>query len=273
MVEKTKSVGAQPAENLFMGKILRYILNFIVGMGRAVCFFFEIGGHSFKGRIRFGEVIRQVYEQGVQSLVIIMLTSFASGVVLALQGYVLMVRFGAKEYIAQLVALSLVRELSPVFTALIFSGKAGAGMTAELGTMNVNDQLQATRTMGVDPVEFLVVPRALACLIVLPVLVIVSELVGIGGGYLIGVKEAHIPSAFYIDQTLKSIRYVDFFSGFIKVFFFAILVAWISCYQGFFTRGGSLGVGRHTTKAVAYSYIFIILSNTVLTKIILTIWG
>ena len=253
--------------------VLKFTGNWILSIGDAVYFFFEVAGCILRGKIRGGEVLKQVYEQGIQSLVIIILTSFASGVVLALQGYVMMVRFGAKEYIAQMVCLTLVRELSPVVTALIFSGKAGAGMTAELGTMNVNEQIQATRTMGVDPVEFLIVPRALACLIVLPILTIVSEIIGILGGYMIGIKEAHIPSAFYVEQTLRSIHYVDFFSGFIKVFFFAVLIGWITCYQGFYTRGGSLGVGRHTTKAVAYSYIMVILANTILTKIILTLWG
>lgn len=242
-------------------------------MGRALWFLLDVLVHIFKGHIRFKEVLKQIYEQGAQSILIIVLTSLASGMVLALQGYVAMARFGAKEMIALLVALSLVRELGPVFTALIFSGKAGARITAELGTMNVNDQILATRTLGVDPIEFLVVPRMLACFIVLPLLTVMGEIVGIFGGYLIGVHEAHIPGAYYINQTIQSIRYVDFFSGFAKVIFFSFLIGWTCCYQGFFTKGGSLGVGQFTTRAVAYSYIFIIISNTVLTKLILTFWG
>ena len=253
--------------------IVRNMGAMFVNVGEALAFLAEVAGLVLRGRIRFGEVLKQIYEQGIQSLIIITLASFASGVVLALQGYVMMARFGAKEYMAQMVALTLVRELSPVFTALIFSGKAGAGITAEIGTMSVNEQLQATRTMGVDPVEFLIVPRFLACLAVLPFLAVLSELIGIIGGYLIGVCQAGVPSSYYIHQTLKSIGYVDFFSGFIKVCFFAVIVGWVCCYQGYVTKGGSLGVGRYTTKAVAYSYISVILSNTVLTKIILTVWG
>ncbi len=247
--------------------------NCIASSGDAVRFLSDVLGHILRGRIRLGEVLKQVYEQGIQSVGIVALTSLASGAVLALQGYVAMGRFGAKEYVAHLVALSLVRELGPVFTALIFSGKAGARITAELGAMNVNDQVLATRTMGVDPVEYLVVPRMMACFLVLPVLTIISEIVGIDGGYVVGVLEAKIPGVFYLNQTIRAVQYVDFFSGFTKVFFFAVIISWICCYQGFFTRGGSLGVGKFTTKAVAYSYIFIILSNTVLTKIILTFWG
>ncbi|MBP9854427.1 MAG: ABC transporter permease [Candidatus Omnitrophica bacterium] len=249
------------------------MIDYIKGMGNALWFLGEIFGHILRGRVRIGEVFKQVYEQGVQSVIIIVLTSIASGLVLALQGYVAMNRFGAKEVIATLVALSLVRELSPVFTSLIFSGKAGARITAELGSMNVNSQILATRTMGVDPIEFLVVPRFIAVLMVLPILTIISEIVGITGGYLVGVNEAHMTGAFYISQTIKAIQFVDFFSGFVKVIFFSILIAWICCYQGFFTQGGSLGVGQYTTRAVALSYIYVILSNTLLTKFILTFWG
>jgi len=245
----------------------------VAGIGNALWFLGEVVGQIVRGRIRFKEVFKQTFELGIQSVVIVVLTSMASGAVLALQGYVAMSRFGAKELVSHLVALSLVRELSPVFTALIFSGKAGARITAELGTMNVNDQMLATRTMGVDPIEFLVVPRMIACFLVLPILTVISEIVGIGGGYLVGVLDAGIPGTFYLNQTIKAVQYVDFFSGFIKNFFFAILIGWICCYQGYFTTGGSLGVGKFTTKAVAYSYIFIIISNTILTKIILTFWG
>ncbi|MCK5013561.1 MAG: ABC transporter permease [Candidatus Omnitrophica bacterium] len=253
--------------------LIRLIAYSIAELGNALCFLGDIVRNVLRGRIRKGEVLRQMYEQGVQSVTIIVLTSFATGAVLAIQGAVTLTRFGAKEYIAQLVAWSLVREMSPVFTAIIFSAKAGARITAELGTMNVNDQMLATRSLGVDPIEYLIVPRMIACFLVLPILTVISEVVGIAGGYLVGVFEAHIPSAFYINQTLRAIRYVDFFSGFSKVFFFAVLISWICCYQGFVTRGGSLGVGKFTTKAVAYSIIIVILSNTILTKIIITFWG
>src|SRR3989338_6339341 len=256
-----------------MKALIDWGTGYVARSGSAVCFLGEIIGHIARGRIRWPEVLKQMYEQGIQSVMIIVLTSLASGAVLALQGYTAMVRFGAKEYIAHLVGLSLVRELGPVFTALIFSGKAGARITAELGTMNVNDQVLATRTMGVDPVEYLVVPRMVACFLALPILTIISEIVGVAGGYCVGVWEAKIPGIFYLNQTIRAVQYVDFFSGFTKVFFFAVIIGWVSCYQGFFTKGGSLGVGRFTTKAVAYSYIFIILSNAVLTKVILTFWG
>jgi phospholipid/cholesterol/gamma-HCH transport system permease protein len=119
----------------------------------------------------------------------------------------------------------------------------------------------------------LVVPRFLACFLVLPVLVIVSEILGIAGGYMIAVTQAHLPGAYYFHETLQAVGYVDFFSGFIKLIFFAVIIGWICCYQGFFTQGGAIGVGRFTTRAVAFSYIFVILSDMILTKIIITFWG
>jgi phospholipid/cholesterol/gamma-HCH transport system permease protein len=245
----------------------------IIGLGKAVCLLGDVLKYIVRGRVRWDEVFKQVYEQGVGSLIIVMLASLASGAVLAMQGQVMMGRFGAKEFIAQLVALSLVREMSPVFTALVFSGKAGAGMTAELATMSVNNQLQATRVMGVDPVEFFVVPRMLACFLVLPVLVVISEIVGILGGYFIAVTQAGIPSSYYYYQTVHAIGYSDFFCGFIKIFVFALLIGWVCCYKGISTTGGSLGVGRFTTAAVALCYVLVIVSNTFVTKMVLTFWG
>ncbi len=256
-----------------MKNVIRSCESRLVELGDAIWFLRDIFAQIITGRVRLAEVLKQIYEQGYQSVVIVALTSFATGIVLALQGFVAMSRFGAKEFVSHLVALSLVRELSPVFTALIFSGKAGARITAELGTMNVNDQILATRTMGVDPMEFLIVPRMVACVLVLPVLTIISEVVGIFGGYLVGIFEASIPGPYYLSQTIKAIQYVDFFSGFIKLICFSFLIGWICCYQGYNTKGGSLGVGQYTTRAVALSYIAIIVSNAFLTKIILTFWG
>lgn len=256
-----------------MQKIARSCLEYVAGLGNAFFFLKDVLFHIVRGKIRWAEVLKEIYDQGVESVVIIAATSFATGAVLGLQGYVMLTRFGAKEYVAHLVALSLVRELSPVFGSFIFSGKAGARMAAELGTMSVNDQITATRTLGVDPIEYLVVPRMIACFFVLPGLVVLSELFGIFGGYVISVFDAGLPGVSYIQQTLRAINYVDFFSGFIKTLFFAVFISWICCYQGFFTKGGSLGVGKYTTRAVAFSYITVVISNTILTKIILNFWG
>ncbi len=250
-----------------------YLLSIITGTGNGVMFLFEVLERIFRGKVRFKELMVQIYEQGSQSLAIIMLISVATGMVLALQGYAVLIRFGAKEYVAQLVALSLVRELSPILGSIVFSGKAGARISAELGAMKVNEQILATRTLGVDPVEYLAVSRILACVIVLPLLIVVSEVVGIFGGFLMGVFSAKIPAAYYLRRSIEAIAYVDFFSGMIKTLCFSLIIGWVCCYQGFQTKGGSLGVGQYTTKAVALCYILIIVANFILTKIILSVWG
>lgn len=259
--------------NSLLKEILPYLLSLISGVGEAVMFIGEVFERIFSGRVRFKELITQIYEQGSQSAGIIMLISLATGMVLALQGYVILGRFGAKEYVAQLVALSLVRELSPILGSIVFSGKAGARISAELGTMNVNEQILATRTLGVDPIEYLAVSRILACIIVLPLLIVIAEVVGVFGGFIIGVLSAKISAAYYLRRSIEALAFVDFFSGLIKTVCFSVIIGWVCCYQGFQTKGGSLGVGQFTTKAVALCYILIIVSNFILTKIILSIWG
>ncbi len=139
--------------------------------------------------------------------------------------------------------------------------------------MSVNDQILATRTLGVDPIEYLAVSRILACILVLPLLIVISEVVGIFGGFIMGVSSAKISAAYYLRRSIEAIAFVDFFSGLIKTVCFSAIIGWICCYQGFSTKGGSLGVGQYTTKAVALCYIFIIVANFVLTKIILSVWG
>lgn len=258
--------------NFSLGAI-KYLFELILSVGNAVLFAGEVLSNVLKGKIRFKELIKQVYEQGAQSVGIIVLTSLATGMVLGLQGYVILVRFAAKEYVAQLVVLSLVRELSPVLSSIVFSGKSGARMSAELASMKVNEQILATRTLGVDPVEYFAVPRVIACIIALPLLVVISEVIGVLGGYLIGTLEAKMAAAYYWQRTISSIAFVDFFSGIIKTVFFSFIVGLVCCYQGFQTKGGSLGVGQYTTRAVEMCYILIIISNFVLTKIILAVWG
>src|SRR3989338_10885449 len=257
---------------MFLGG-LRYIFDTVLSFGNAIFFMGEVFASILRGKIRVKELVKQVYEQGAQSVGIIALTSLATGMVLALQGYVILVRFGAKEYVAQLVVLSLVRELSPVLSSIVFSGKSGARMSAELGSMKVDDQILATRTLGVGPVEYFAVPRVIACFIVLPLLVVISEVLGVLGGFLIGTLEAKMAAAFYWQRTITSIAFVDFFSGIIKTVFFSLLIGFVCCYQGFQTKGGSLGVGQYTTRAVAMCYILVIISNFVLTKVILAVWG
>ena len=218
-------------------------------------------------------MLKQIYELGLEALPIISIASLATGMVLAVQAAVILSRFGARQYISAFVSLSLVRELGPVLSSIIFIGKSGAKISAEIGAMNVNEQIMATRTLGIDPMDFFSSSRVLACIIVLPILVFWSEILGIFGGLLISVFQENISVFSYVTSTYDSLRLVDFFSGLIKTFFFSVIIGIISCYKGFQAKGGSIGVGSFTTEAVALCMIVVIVSNFFFTKIILNIWG
>jgi phospholipid/cholesterol/gamma-HCH transport system permease protein len=256
-----------------LSRIGKRVIYFLRIAGEILFFFIETFSLILRGRIRFREVLRQIYDLGFAAFSIISVTSFATGMVLAVQAAVILSRFGAREYISKFVGLALVRELGPVLSSIIFVGKSGAKISAEIGAMNVNEQIMATRTLGIDPMDFFTSSRVLACMIALPILVCWSEIVGIFGGLLIGFFQENISPFSYLTATYESIRLVDFLGGLIKTFFFSVAIGIICCYKGFRTSGGSIGVGRYTTEAVALCMIVVIIANFLLTKIILNIWG
>lgn len=258
---------------IFLIKIGKYFIESLQQLGQVIFFIVEIFVKFIRNGVKLNEVRKQIFAQGVQSIGIIALTSLATGMVLAIQSVVILSRFGAKEYISQLVSLSLVRELSPVLGSIIFAGKAGSKMAAEISSMKVSEQLLATRAMGVDPEEYFILPRIIACILVLPILIVISEILGVFGGYVIGVWEANIPHAIYLHKTIAAITLVDFIGGLIKTLFFALIISIICCFEGYQARGGSIGVGEYTTKAVALCCIYVISFNFILTKVILTFWG
>ncbi|MEJ2546599.1 MAG: ABC transporter permease [Gemmatimonadota bacterium] len=215
---------------------------------------------------------------GVGSIGIVILTGLFTGMVLALQSAVEMRQFGATIYIGRLVGASTVRELGPVLTALMVTGRAGSGIAAELGAMRVTEQIDALNTMGVDPVRKLVVPRFVACLIALPLLTIVTDLVAIFGGLLIAIVKLDLTFDLYMRSVYSTLaqngfllRYVpiDFVSGLSKPLFFGAIIAITSCYYGLSTRGGTEGVGRAATGAVVTSSIFILATDYFLTQLII----
>jgi phospholipid/cholesterol/gamma-HCH transport system permease protein len=253
-----------------LGKEIIYFLHLC---GRIIYFIFDCCVLILNKRIRMPQVMTQVYELGVNAFAMVTIAALATGMVLAVQAAVVLNRFGATEYIAKLVSLSLVRELGPVLTSLIFIGKSGAKISAELGAMSANEQILATRALGIDPLDFLGLSRILACIIALPILVFWCEIIGIFGGMLITVLQENISVFSFLSQTIDSIRMVDFIGGMIKTIFFSILIGVVCCFKGFNTSGGSLGVGKFTTEAVALSSILVIVANFLLTKIIINIWG
>ncbi len=212
-------------------------------------------------------VFSQMSKVGVDSLPIVFMTALFTGVVLALQGAYQMQKIDARAYIANLVALSMFRELGPVLTALVVAGRVGASISAELGTMKVTEQIDAIATMASNPIRYLIVPRFLAIMIMLPLLTIYSDIIGIIGGYLVGIFKLGIGSTVYITMTFKPLMPKDFFTGIIKSVAFAVIISIISCYQGFNAEGGAEGVGRATTMSVVLSFILIIAADCVFTAL------
>lgn len=218
----------------------------------------------FKGKgIRWKSTFEQMVRIGVESIPIVCLIAFFVGLIIAMQSAYQLKKFGATIYVANLVAVSIIRELSPLLTAIVITGRSGSAMTAEIGTMKVYEEIDALKTMGFNPVKFLVVPRTLAMLIMLPCLTITADLIGIFGGYLIATFSLDITSIRYIDQTISALVFKDLFSGLVKSVFFALIIAKIGCYEGLIVEGGAEGVGKSTTQSVVTS-IFLIIGADVL---------
>lgn len=212
-------------------------------------------------------VIEQIYQTGVRSLSLVCATALSTGMVMALQfGYGLE-RFGGKYYVPKVVALSLVRELGPVFTSLMVAGRVGAGITAEVGSMVVSQQIDAIRALGTSPIKKIVIPRVLACVLVLPLLTIIADVVGIFGSMLIGVAELKIDPVFFIQKVTYTVTVQDFLIGVGKTVFFALSIALVGCYYGMRTSGGTQGVGVATTRSVVTSSIFVVVGDFFLTKL------
>jgi len=231
----------------------------------------RLGGAALAGIARppyeFGSWVRQMDQIGVRSFGVAALTTVFTGMVMALQTALSLPSLGVKYYIGTVVAKSLVRELSPVLVALVVGGRIGAGMTAELGTMKVTEQIDALRSMAADPVRKLVVPKLAATLAMLPALTLLGDLLGILGGLVIAVLQLDLTPAFYLDDVLSSLTLEDVASGLGKSFFFAFFITTVACHHGLTARGGADGVGRATTDTVVLASILVLVSDFFLTKL------
>jgi len=214
-------------------------------------------------------VVDQLEHVGWRSLSLVGLTALSMGMVLALQLGNFLERFGAKMFVSRIVGVSLVREMAPILTALMLGGRVGAGITAELGTMAVTEQIDAIRALGASPIRVLVVPRLVAVMIMLPLLTIVADLIGILGGLFISTTELRVSSDFYWNSLLYGMVLNDFFSGLGKSVFFAYIVGIIACRNGLRVTGGADGVGRSTTATVVAASITILIADFFLTKLFL----
>jgi phospholipid/cholesterol/gamma-HCH transport system permease protein len=222
-----------------------------------------------KGAVEQQLVVAQFDQIGVRSLSIVVITSTFIGMVLALQTAYSLAEFGGKLFIGKVVSLSLVRELAPVLMSLMVGGRVGAGITAELGTMKVTEQIDAMRALATNPVRKLVVPRVLATTLMFPLLTIVSICLGIIGGLLIAVFTLHLDANFYLRSVIDTVKYNDLASGIGKTFFFGFSTGLIACYNGLRTTGGADGVGRATTITVVTGAITVLIMDFFLTKLFL----
>jgi len=218
---------------------------------------------------RVRNIVRQVHFVGVLSLFVIVLTAAFTGMVLALHGYYTLRKFGSEGWLGPTVALSLIRELGPVLTALMVTGRAGSAMTAEIGIMRIGEQIDSLETMGIDPVRFLVAPRLLAFLLSLPLLTAIFDVVGIFGGYLVGVKLLGLNAGVYFGQMESGVDLVDITNGVWKSLAFALIISWVCTFQGFFTRHGAVGVSRATTSAVVLSSVLVLVCDYFLTSVLI----
>lgn len=225
-----------------------------------------------RSRVEWRQTVTQMLHIGVESLPVSAMTCLFTGMVLSLQtGSSFRNLFNEPIFTGTIVSFAIVKELGPVMTAVVVSGRAGAAIAAELGTMKVTEQIDALYTLGTDPVRYLVIPRVVAFLLVLPVLTIFSDFAGVGGGAFVAYLKLGIPLNVYWDEVFDHLDTEQFFHGLIKTFVFAFCISFICCYKGLHTRGGAEGVGRATTEAVVYSMVAVLVVDYFVTAILVAI--
>lgn len=249
-------------------------LRHILWIGRMGVFFLYMLRGLFVSPGKFRPVVKEIEFIGTRSFFVVGFTAVFTGMVLGLQGYYTLAKYGSESAIGSAVGITLIRELGPVLSALVVTGRAGSAITAEIGIMRIEEQIDALECMAIDPYAYLVTPRFLACVIALPLLTAFCDVVGILGGYLIGVKVLGVASGAYWDGVTRSVVWNDVYMGIIKSACFSVLIIWICTYKGFYAGvdEGSFGpeqVSRATTDAVVVSFILVLIFDYIITSILL----
>ena len=243
------------------------LLDLIMALGRlgvfAMMALAKIGRPPFYVRL----TLRQFVDIGYYSLPVVGMTTLFSGMVLALQSYTGFARFAAESAIPNVVVLSITRELSPVLAGLMLAGRIGASMAAEIGTMRVTEQIDALTTLSTNPYQYLINPRLIAGTLMMPILVLVGDIMGVFGGYLVSVYRLDFVAEQYLIHTLDYVEMQDIVSGLVKAAVFGFIVSLLGCYHGFYSKGGAQGVGAATTNAVVSSSILILIFNYIITEL------
>jgi phospholipid/cholesterol/gamma-HCH transport system permease protein len=245
----------------------RLFLSFLAAIGDLTLFAGRAIVQGLSGPYYPRAILRQMIDIGYYSLPVVGLTAIFTGMVLALQSYTGFSRFEAQSAVATIVVLSMTRELGPVLAGLMVAGRVGASMAAEIGTMRVTEQIDALTTLSTDPFKYLVWPRLIAGLLMLPLLVLVADIIGVFGGYIVGTYKLGFGPYEYINNTFEFLETEDVVSGLVKAAVFGFLVALMGCYQGYNSKGGAQGVGAATTKAVVSASILILTANYVVTEL------
>ena len=245
----------------------RSTLSLLYGLGDLTLFASRAIFQGLSGPYYLRAIIRQMIDIGYYSLPVVGLTAIFTGMVLALQSHTGFSRFEAESAVATIVVLSMTRELGPVLAGLMVAGRVGASMAAELGTMRVTEQIDALTTLSTSPFKYLVWPRVIAGLLMLPVLVLIADIIGVLGGFLVGVYKLGFGAHEYLNSTLEYLEAEDVISGLVKAAIFGFIVALMGCYQGYHSRGGAQGVGAATTKAVVSASILILTANYIVTEV------
>jgi phospholipid/cholesterol/gamma-HCH transport system permease protein len=245
----------------------RLFLTFLAAIGDLTLFALQAIVRGASGPYYPRMILRQMIDIGYYSLPVVGLTAIFTGMVLALQSHTGFSRFEAQSAVATIVVLSMTRELGPVLAGLMVAGRVGASMAAEIGTMRVTEQIDALTTLSTDPFKYLVWPRLIAGLLMLPLLVLVADIIGVFGGYIVGIYKLNFSAYDYINRTFEFLEAQDVISGLVKAAVFGFLVALMGCYQGYNSQGGAQGVGAATTKAVVSASILILTANYVVTEL------
>ncbi|MBI5638941.1 MAG: ABC transporter permease [Nitrospirae bacterium] len=236
-----------------------YFLSTLRGMGHMFIFLMNSVYLIFMPPFKFNLLLRQIRFIGNKSLVVILLTGACTGMVLALQLFYILRKFGSEALLGPGIALSLLRELGPVLSALMVTGRAGSALTAEIGMMKISEQIDALTAMALNPIRYLIVPNIVGAVIAFPLLTAIFDVIGIFGGYMVGVKLLGISAGTYFSLMESYVDMQDIMVGIYKSFSFGIIVSWICCYKGFYTGYGAQGVSKSTTEAVVMSSILILI--------------
>ncbi len=245
----------------------RFFLGFLQQLGEISLFSARAVSHCFRPPFYFRHIFRQMLDIGYFSLPVVGLTALFTGMVLALQSYTGFARFSAESAVATVVVLSVTRELGPVIAGLMVAGRIGASIAAEIGTMRVTEQIDALHTLSTNPMKYLVAPRLIAGAVTLPMLVVIADIIGVFGGYIVGVYKLNFNAAVYLKQTFDYLEFMDVFSGLVKACVFGFIITLMGCYHGYNSDGGAQGVGRATTNAVVSASILILIFNYAITEI------